>query len=125
MKRYSLDGILQTRCGLHRNTTVLMLLCCTTPAIPAPALLQRPHVLRVADPATDDSGVLSPAEVQQGLRIRVQDLDVRHQMRTGDGTQSDAPRDYRLDQPPPDADVPLPSDATGGDVFEERLERMP
>lgn len=123
MKRYSLDGSRHTRSRVRRGIASVALLCCTARPVASPAALVVPDELRVA---VSDSGtpLLSPAEVEDGLRIRMQELQGRHQT-GGSRSASDAPRDYRIDQPPADVDVPLPADAIGGEIFEERLEDRP
>jgi hypothetical protein len=124
MKRYSFDGIGWMRPRVRSGITAFALLCCSTQSATSHAALRTPDVLRIAGANTGDADLLSPVQVQDGLRIRVQDLESRHQMRAGE-QDVDVRRDYRLDQPPPDADVPLPADASGGEIFEERLEEMP
>jgi hypothetical protein len=123
MKRYSFDGSLNTRGRARHGIAALALLCCTAPAA-AHAALTVPAALRVADADSSATRFLSPTEVEDGVRIRMQQLETRHQSR-GSRSESEAPRDYNIDQPPAGADVPLPADASGGEIFEERLEVMP
>jgi hypothetical protein len=118
MKRYCFDGTLETRRCARHGIAAVLLLCATS----AHAARTMPEEFRTAD--AGDARVLSPAEVEDGLRVRMFDLKNRNQSR-GARRALEAPRDYSVDEPPPDADVPLPADAVGGDVFEERLEVMP
>lgn len=118
MKRHCFDGTLTARRCARHGIAALLLLCATS----AHAVRTMPEEFRSTD--AGDARVLSPAEVDDGLRVRMFDLKNRHQSR-GVQRALEAPRDYRIDEPPPDADVPLPADAAGGDVFEERFEVMP
>lgn len=123
MKRYSFDGALHAWLRSTYGIAAMALLCCTAPTT-AHAALPVPAALRVADADSSATRFLSPAEVEDGVRMRIQQLETRHQSR-GSRRESEAPRDYRIDQPPPGTDVPLPADASGGEIFEERLEVMP
>lgn len=118
MKRHCFDGTSHARKCMRSGLAAILLLCATS----AYATRTMPEEFGSAD--AGDARVLSPAQVDDGLRVRMFDLKSRHQSR-GARRALEAPRDYGIDEPPPDADAPLPADAVGGDVFEERLEVMP
>lgn len=118
MKRYCFDGARRTRSCVCHGITAIALLFSTA----AHATRTVPEEFRLAD--VGDARVLSPAEVEDGLRVRMLDLHDRQRSRAARGA-SDAPRDYSIEEPPPEADVPLPADASGGEIFEERLEVLP
>lgn len=116
MKRYSFDGSCR---GQRRAWYGFVALALLFGSVPAHAARTVPDALRLADAGVDDTRILSPTEVEDGLRIRIEGMEIRRGSR-----EAEPARDYGLDEAPPAADVPLPADASGGEIFEERLEDL-
>jgi hypothetical protein len=69
-------------------------------------------------PDTTTTDVLSAPDIENGVRLRLEHMQRRQEKRRARRSVME-PSDYRVDQPPLDADIPPPPDAPGGDVSEE------
>lgn len=123
MKCHAFDGPTRRGSRAIRIALLTLLLGATAPAV-LHAALSPPTASAGTDAREPEAArLLSPVDVQNGLRIRIQGMGVRRQSRSA--LKAEEPRDYRVDLPPPEADISLPPDAFGGEISDERLEGMP
>jgi hypothetical protein len=105
-----------------RSIVLATLLQAASPPIVAAALAPSHGVGAVE---ADDLGsveLLAPSDLDRGLRLRIERMRTRRDSHRT--LRREAPREYFVEDPPPDVDVPISPDAPGGEISNERLEEM-
>lgn len=114
------DGFSRKLVVATRSIVFATLLHAASPPI-VPAALAPSHSLDDVERGDFGSGgLLAPSDLDRGLRIRIERMGTRRQSQRA--RRLEAPRDYFVEDPPPDVDVPLSPDAPGGEISNERLE---